>query len=339
MNKLFVMLLAGACAAGTAEAQEKTAFKLADTNPPGHYLAVEASQFFMDKVKDSLGERVEFQYYPSQQLGKAQDVLRILRSGVADIAYVPVGSLPDQLPLSGVGGLPGLYESACDGTEAISKISREGLISTAEFDKAGVKVIFAFAVATYKLLSRQDVKEIDDIGGLKIRTASSAQDETVRAFGGVAVRMPVAEVYTSVTRGTVDGILFPYSSARAYDIHTPSTLPHVVEGVTFGSATVVYAMDKRRWERLPAEVREALDAAGRLTEENVCKYADNEESSVREAMVASGVKIVEIAEENRGEWRSRFGNVWQAWSATLDTAGHPASDVLKEFQSALSQTQ
>ena len=93
--------LAAVSWAGTATAQDTIILKLAETSPASHYIATEGSQFFMKKAKELSGGKLDFEYYPAQQLGKAQDMIRIAVSGVADISYVPVGQLADQLPLSG----------------------------------------------------------------------------------------------------------------------------------------------------------------------------------------------------------------------------------------------
>jgi TRAP-type C4-dicarboxylate transport system substrate-binding protein len=317
-----------------AGAQETITLKLAETSPSTHYIAEQATQFFMSKAEELSNGRIKFEYYPAQQLGKAQDMIRIAQSGVTDISYVPVGQLADQLPLSGVGGLPGMYDSACQGAEAISKMSREGILADKEFGPAGVKVLFGLSIASYKAMTKQEVKAIEDFSGLKIRTASSAQDETIREFGGVAVRMPAPELYESMSRGTVDGFLFPFASAKAYDLDTPSTTPYALDGVTFGSATAVFVMSEDRWNELPADVQDILLQAGQAAERNLCEFADREEATFREAIDAAGVKITTVPPAERADWQSHFETIWTNWAKTLDDAGRPGTETLEALKSA-----
>src|SRR3546814_3070163 len=71
-------------------------------------------------------------------------------------------------------------------------------------------------------------------------------DATVRSFGGVPARMAAPELYESLSRGTVDGMLFPYASLISYDL--PGITKYGTTGENFGSAVLTYVISEKLWK-------------------------------------------------------------------------------------------
>lgn len=156
---------------GSASAQEARTLKLAGVVPPTHYMAVTADKFFMDKVKELTSGAVDFEYYPAQQLGKANAIMDLTKAGVADIGQQPSAYVLDRLPSSGVAGLPGIANTSCEVTRAMSTMSRPGGLLYAEYEANGVRPIFTVALPQYKvILASKAVREVGDFAGLKLRT-------------------------------------------------------------------------------------------------------------------------------------------------------------------------
>jgi Bacterial extracellular solute-binding protein, family 7 len=59
--------------------------RFADSIPKTHPISVYGSKFWMDTVSKLTGGRVQFQWYPSGQLGKGGDLLALTSSGAVDI--------------------------------------------------------------------------------------------------------------------------------------------------------------------------------------------------------------------------------------------------------------
>lgn len=103
------LVLAGS--AGSAFADDTITIKFAMAVPPTHFTAVAGGKFFMDRATELSKGRIKFEWYPAEQLGKAKDMLALVQTGVADMADVVPGYVPDKLPLSGVAELPGQIET------------------------------------------------------------------------------------------------------------------------------------------------------------------------------------------------------------------------------------
>ena len=86
----------------TARAADPIVLRFADDIPKTHPISVYGSKFWMDTVERLTNGRVQFQWYPSGQLGKGRDVLALVQSGAIDVGSVGPSYTPEKLPLSAV---------------------------------------------------------------------------------------------------------------------------------------------------------------------------------------------------------------------------------------------
>ena len=200
-----------------ARAADPITLRVADSFPKGHYLVKLILEPWMDEVKKRTNNAVTFEHYPAQQLGKAADMLKLTQTGVADIGYVAPAYTSDKMPVSEVAMLPGAFEHSCQGTLAYWKLARSGVIAEQDYAANNIRLLLAVSLPQYRIFTvKQPVKDVGDVTGLKLRSTGGAQDLTLRAIGAVPVRMAAPDAYESLSRGTMDGLLFPLESVVAY---------------------------------------------------------------------------------------------------------------------------
>jgi len=110
MKRICMNLIIGiffvVAALGSAHASDKVyQLKIADSFPIKHPFNKVVNHFMEAAKKESNG-RLDFQYFPAQQLGKLHDMLKIAQKGLADITYVGPTFFPGQLGLNTVATLP-----------------------------------------------------------------------------------------------------------------------------------------------------------------------------------------------------------------------------------------
>ena len=81
-----------------AQAQAKITLRFADSLPATHLFTTALAKPWMEDVTKATDGEVTFEHYPSEQLGKAKDMLCLARSGVEDIAFVVPIYITDKLP-------------------------------------------------------------------------------------------------------------------------------------------------------------------------------------------------------------------------------------------------
>ena len=100
---------------GAMAQDKKIKLKVADSFPTTHYVPGFIKKW-MEDVTAASGGLVEFEYYGAEQLGKAKDMLTLVQSGVADVAYVAPSYVSEKMPLSSVAELPGGFETSRQAT-------------------------------------------------------------------------------------------------------------------------------------------------------------------------------------------------------------------------------
>ena len=314
--------------------QEK--LRVADALPVGHYISEYAAKFWMQEVTSRTNGSVQFEYYPAEQLGKAKDMLSLAQSGVADIAYVATSYISDKLPLSSVAELPGSFSTSCEGTLAYWKLAiGDGIIAKRDFEPNGVRVLFALSLPPYQLLTaKRKFDSISSAKGLKIRIpGGAALDAMVGALKAVPVRISSPELHESLSRGTIDGLLFPYGSSITYDL--VSLLKYSTIGENFGSAVIVYLISDARWKKLTPDTQRAMTEAGEAATRRGCSMMDKDVDSDAVKLRKGGLELLALQPTMRAELAKINAAVSQEWAESLDKRGKPGSEVLKAYRAGL----
>jgi TRAP-type C4-dicarboxylate transport system substrate-binding protein len=319
-----------------AVAQEKITLRLADSLPSGHVIHELVAKPFMELVTRATDGQVTFQHFPSEQLGKAKDMAQLTAVGVADLAYIIPSYSSDKFPLTAVAELPGIFDTECLGSLAFYKLSHNGgILETKEFAPNGLRPLVTIALPAYQiqLANSRVVKTAKDLEGLKIRTTGGAMDLMMRSIGGVPVRMAAPEIYESLTRGTLDGLIFSYQSSVSYDFG--KILKSGTEGLNFGTAILTYSMGEAKFKSLPENVRKALTEAGEQTTREGCKRFENGESAATEKIKSQGMKVIAFGPGDKKVFETAFKTVSEDWVKDIDRRGKPGSAVFKAFTEAL----
>ncbi|MGE0748994.1 MAG: TRAP transporter substrate-binding protein DctP [Variibacter sp.] len=333
-GKLFVMALAGVClAANTAASEDTIVIKFAQAVPPSHHVAVHGAKPFMDRVTELSKGRIKFEWYPAQQLGKAQDMLTLVQSGVTDMADIVPSYTPDKLPLTGIAELPNQSQSSCEGTKVFQALTRPGaFLARSEYDKQKVRVLMGASYVPYKLMTgSKAVANLHDLVGLKIRSSGGAMDSVPRALGASSVRMSGPELHEAITRGTVDGALYPFISAKSFDLIGP--LKNVTVGVNLGTLTTAFVISDAAWKKLPPDLQKILVQAGDEAAQQLCSYMDRSERETREEF-AKAYHVIELDSTEGARWQKLLEPIAAEWSKRVAGRGRPANDALAAWAAA-----
>lgn len=315
-------------------AQAETRLKVADSFPLSHFISTQGAKKFMEEATRLSNGELQFDYFPTEQLGKAKDLLQLTTSGVTDIAYIVPSYAPDKLPLSSAVELPAMFASSCEGTKAFWKLLQEGgVLYEKEFEPNGVVPLMGFALPPYQIFVKaKPLDSIDALAGMKIRAAGGAFELTLRSLGAVPVRMAAPDLRESLVRGTIDGSVGPAVSLKPYDLQT--VVRHLTQNASFGGFVATYSMSQSAWDGLSKDLQEALKEAGRTTTEQLCAYADAEETKAAKEIEAAGGKLWPYSAEQNADLARRVAPVADDWAKRLEDRGLPAREVLDAYEAA-----
>jgi TRAP-type C4-dicarboxylate transport system substrate-binding protein len=334
MKTALLATLAAAALVAPAWAADPIKLRVADSFPAEHYLVRLVLKPWMEEVTRRTNGAVVFQHYPNQQLGKAADLLRLTQTGLVDIGYIAPSYVSDKMPHSEVAQLPGQFDTVCPGTMAYWKAARTGAIARTDYAPNKVHLLLETVLPPYHAFTvKTPIKTVADLNGLKLRTTGGAQDLTVRSMGGVPVRMAAPDAYESLSRGTMDGLLFPLESVISYGLD--KLVKNGTDGVGFGSFIVAYSIGTDTWNRLTPEIRKAMDDVAEEMEPKLCQQVQDEELVSRRKLEASGVVFAPLPAVTVADIHSKLNGVALEWAKGLDARGKAGTEVLKEFDALL----
>ena len=103
----------------------------------------------------------------------------------------------------------------------------------------------------------------DDFKGVKMRTFSKGDADTLKALGAAPTVMSSSEMYMALQRGTVDGATTGMPAAVSRKVH--EVQKHMTEA-NYTTAQFIVQANLKWWEKLPQDQRDAILKAGKDAE-------------------------------------------------------------------------
>ncbi|NRG18901.1 DctP family TRAP transporter solute-binding subunit [Rhizobiales bacterium] len=206
--------LAAACLSAQAFAADVT-IRLAHLNPEDPFASHSGAMaaVFKSLVESSSNGEIEVQLFPNGQLGKDNEVIEQVRSGIVESTISSSGGMAQHYPLVGVFDIPFAFPNIGVASRVISKDSEFGkkfisdLEGTTDLKVLGLIDSGGFFAFTN---SKKPITSVEDMAGLRIRTMTLPTHETiVSSLGGQPTPLPWAEVYTALQTGVADGQMNP----------------------------------------------------------------------------------------------------------------------------------
>lgn len=250
---LSIALTAGlSLGASNAAAEE---LSVATFIPPQHHINAFYFDWFGKELEKRSNGSLTIKVYPAGQLGAGpvQQYKRVVE-GVADIAFGLQTYSPTIFPKSVLIVPPGKSATALEATERLLSVYDEHLADEYE----DVKLIGLFTVAGDAWASTRDLSTLEGLKGAKVVPFATMVTPIMEAMGTVPVQMPVTEMYTGLSTGTIDGTtISPAQMDKPWNFAEVST--HYVDNIPVSFAVFFVAMNKERYQDLSDEHRAIID--------------------------------------------------------------------------------
>ena len=268
--------------------------------PPQHHTNTVMFKWFGEELEKRSGGSLTMKLFPAGQLG-AGPVQQYKRAveGVADITFGVSGYTPALFPKTMLAIPPGKAESSHEATMRLLAVFDEHLAD----EYADVKVIGLTTAAGVGIAATRDVSTMEGLNGAKIVPYAAMTTPIIEAMGAVPVQMPVTEMYTGLSTGTIDGAYATYNNMTPpwnfWDVAT-----HFVTNVPVQHAVIFVVMNRERYEGLSAEHRAIIDElSGEPASSKLAESFDGaDERSLRMMNETTGKNyvVVEVSDEERG---------------------------------------
>jgi TRAP-type C4-dicarboxylate transport system substrate-binding protein len=302
--------------------------KMADSFPVGH-LGYQTAKRLIQQVEKETGGKLKIDYYPAQQMGKLQDMLKLCQHGNVDIAYVPPSFYSGQVPLNTVMILPH-WTTSEEGTQIYSRMIEESPELTNEFLKYGVRPLQVATTSQYDVGTvEKPVRAPEDLNGLRLKSSGGIFLTIAKQYGIQPVTIASPETYEATRRGIVDGAIFSYSSVKGYRLD--EVLNYHTFGLRMGGFPSVYVINEKVWQKLPEDYQKALKKASFESAEWLSREWDLQQEGLAKKFEQQGMEIYRIPENEKEKWFAPLSGIGQEWVKTMEERGLPAKTVFEAF--------
>ncbi len=331
----FVLSGCGGSDSSSADEQKKIKLKFATYFPGTSPIYTDFTQPWMERVTKLTDGQVEFAYYPSEQMGKAGDLLQLTGDGVVDISVFPTNYYADQMPYSQMlASLPNLSENTGQGTKAINELFKENEEwVNHDFEKNKVKPIVYQVSPPYELWTTgKEIRLPADLEGLKIKTPGGMANQLYEFLGAVPVSISHAETYEALDRGVIQ--VASYYSMAVKNSGTDELLryaifPHigtVIQGITINNQV---------WQGLPDDVKEAMETAGEEIIDRIGKVYEEETVKFNSEFVEGGGKIAELTPDEQMQWEEQTAAFTEKWLKEQEGSPLQYEELLEAYREKL----
>jgi TRAP-type transport system periplasmic protein len=228
-------------------------------------------------------------------------------------------------------GLPFTSDKAEEASVAYWRLLKTGILDKEYSD---LETLFVCVFSQSGLHTRRPVERLDNLGGMKIATASPVIAELITRLNGAPISISLPEYYEASQRGTVDGVVTPWTAILPFKLH--EVLRHHID-VPFGSSTGALFMAKKRFADLPSGAKKLLvDNSGEAESKRFGAFWDSEQDRGRDAVKAmSGHVVTTLSADQEKSVKEKFAPVLDGWLAR--TQNGPA--VLDNYKKILLDVQ
>jgi TRAP-type C4-dicarboxylate transport system substrate-binding protein len=304
------------CVAGNSSAQ--TTLRFATTLPPTNQVIVQCIEPWVKELNQaSVGEfNIQMAYGPT--IANAVNVWDRVADGIVDIGWGIHGAVNLPFPKTSVVGLPLLLQEGDEakGAAALWRLYQSGLIAD---EYKTVRPIMLAPTPVQGLSLRAPIKTLDEVKGLKIRTADKSASDVVAALGASAISVPAAEVYQAISQGVVSGSVANPIIVTVFKLN--EVAKYHLQDISLGAAGAFIVMNSKSYDRLSDKGKSLFDteSGGKFSRSASACFAKLAADLKSETKKDPNQTFLTLEPSERKRWESVLETVKQRWlTATPD---------------------
>lgn len=335
MNAIRVLKLTLVSAAAMALVQVGAAgaqtieLKLSHFVPPNHTFHKWAQAWAAQLEKESNG-RLKMVIYPNGQLvGPPNRQLDAARNGIVDMAWVLQGVTPGRYATSELVSLAFSWPSTGPGSASTCKRMSELAPTYLAPEHEGLHLLWMCAAMPTLIFSKNPVRTLNDLKGMKIRYTGVQNRNLLAALGAVPLLMAPSESQDGLAKGIIDAATFPHEGALSLDLGVVAK--HATEP-GFATATFAFGMNPAKYNSLPPDLKALIDrTSGPAAAEQFGKLWEAAEKHARDEFIKQGVQIHTLSDADVAEMKKIVAPQIEAAILAVDKAGKPGRKFYEEY--------
>ena len=318
-----------AASALAAQAQQTVTLKFHTFMAPQSGVWLNMHKPWMAKVEKESGGRIKFEAYPAMQLGGTPvQLYDQVKDGVVDVVWTLPSNTAGRFPRVEVFELPFMMTNA----EATSRAYWDYVQTNAPDEFKDVHVL-ALHVHGPGVIHTADkaVKTVDDMKGLKMRAPTRQVTKLLGALGATPVGMPLPNIPDALSKGTINGAVIPWEVVQPTKVHELTKFHAEFDpaGGSLYTTTFVMAMNKAKYDSLPADLKKVIDAnSGIETSAWLGKVQQDNDIPGRAAAVERKNSIFTVSPDEAQNFRRKSRQLEVEWVQDMNKRGYDGTKLI-----------
>ncbi len=252
--------------------------------------------------------------------GRPPELYDQARDGVADVIMTVTGYTPNRFPKSEVFELPFMMRGSVATSKAFWEMVETELQATEYKD---VKMLGAWVHGPGVVHTAGGVHKLEDMKGLKLRGPTRVINLLLGTLGAVPVGMPLPAIPEALSKGVVSGTVIPWEVTPA--IKLSELVKHATEfsgDEALYTATIIMAMNRARYDSLPADLKAILDAkSGMALTTLAAEQMLAGDAPGRAIAAKNGTEVTVLDAAEVARWKAAAGPVVEQWVGQVAERG------------------
>ena len=324
MNRLTKAVVAAAVLAAPAFAET---LKLADFQPPTHFVVGSTYEPFAQAIAAATGGDLSVTLYMGGELGPGPlEQYNRTVEGVTDIAFGLPGYTAANFPKTLLAELPGVITAETGTAQLLANLD----MLSGEYRRVVLLGLWNNA-SNLLFMAEQPVRKLGDLQGLKIRVPSRNAGLVVEAWGATPVSMPAPAIYNAMQTGVIDGAMIDATTLKAFKLAEVTAF--ITQGMDTTISDFFMIMNRDSFADLTEDQQSAVLEAGRTASVNAnAAWLSVADKALADFAATPGKQVITLAPEAAAEFNAASAPVVDRVVAEADANGLGASafvDALK----------
>jgi TRAP-type C4-dicarboxylate transport system substrate-binding protein len=305
-------------------------WKMASPMPPGN-IQNRSLNDFAKTLEQRTNGAIKITIYEAT-LGAPTDQWDMVKKNAIQFTYTHDGYNAGRMPVYSLFGLP--FELT--DMNAVFNVANEWL-------KAGYlkeltdnfKVLYFVPTNLLQLITRsKKVTTMDEFKGLKIRSGTGLQGQTISALGATGVSMAGGEVYMALQTGVIDGAITGIDMVNDRKLYE---VAKYAPRLPLYGACFVLLMNKEVWNDLPKDLQTLVEQVSKDAANVDLKKRMDEENSLWERIRQFGVDTYNISSQEQVRWKKATTGIADKYVSDIVAKGFPAKEALELMRKVVSK--
>lgn len=302
-------------------ASAKTIWNANSIWPPKNHQSV-GLEYFAKKVKVATKGDLDIVVHSGILGYKGPELLKVVRDGLVPVSDILISNVADDEKIFQIVTLPFLVRNF-DELHTLITIARPYFDKSAQ--KWGQKILYTAPWPGAGLWTKNEIKTLADLKGLKTRTYDKNGAQSMEAVGATPLNMTFSEVSPALKAGVIDSVIT--SSPTAVDAKFWEVLKYY-EPLNITIATDMVTVNQKAFEKLPRAHQEALVKAGKEMEKSMWAEVKKWDKDMIATCNKNGIKTVAPSKQLIADLEKITANIRAEW---LKGAPADAQKIYAEF--------